>query len=160
MQRNPELVEHLADLGVDLVHAVESRLLLWCRPVADRLIVDGVDLELGPVGLLHRLPRLERLQAPLEQPFRLALLRRNQTHGVFGQAGRSDVGVEIGAEAELVAGVDQFLDALRGFAHSQSLREPSTTSLARRWHFASLVDPNIHSGSCCTVAVGDHFSNV
>ena len=108
MQRDAELVEHLADVGIDIVHAVEDRLLLRGCPIADRLIVDWSDLKLGPVGLFHLLPRRERLQTPLQQPLRLVLLRRDQTHGLLAQPWRCDVGIEIGTEAKFVVGFGQF----------------------------------------------------
>ncbi len=117
VQRDAELVEHLADLGIDVVHAVEHRLLPRRRPVADRLVVDRGDLQLGPVGLVHLRPRLVRGQPPLEQPLGLVLLRRDQPDDVLVQPRRRDVGVELGAEAVLVAPFGQFLDFSQGFAH-------------------------------------------
>ena len=124
VQRDAELVEHLANLWIDVVDAVEYRLLLRRRPVADRLVVDRGDLQLRPVGFVHLRPGLVRRQPPVEQPLGLVLLGRDQPHDVLAQPGRRDVGVEVGAEAVLVTGVGQFLDLSQRLTHRRSSLGP------------------------------------
>src|SRR3954451_21850226 len=45
----------------------------------------------------------ERLEPPFEQPFRLALLGRDEAHRVLGKAGRRGIGFDIGDETVFVA---------------------------------------------------------
>ena len=53
VERDAQLVEGLAQLGVDLVEAVEDRLLLRRRVVADGLVVDRVVVDVVPRRLGH-----------------------------------------------------------------------------------------------------------
>jgi hypothetical protein len=62
------------------------------------------------VRLDHLEPGAERLEAPFEQPLRLALLRRDQAHHVLVQADRDNVLLDIGDEPVLVFGIRQFFD--------------------------------------------------
>ena len=56
-QRNPELVERRANLGIDFVHAAELLLLFRRGVVADRLVVDRLVLDVLPRRLGHLEPR-------------------------------------------------------------------------------------------------------
>src|SRR6185437_916666 len=73
---------------------------LGCGVVTDRLVVDRVDLELGPVGLRHGQPVAIGLQPPLGHPLGLVLDRGNGADRALvqprRQAGHLDPGDEAG----------------------------------------------------------------
>src|SRR2546422_8791190 len=62
-----------------LLQVLQLGTLLRGRVVADRLVVDGAVLHVRPMGLGHLHPVAVRLEAPVEHPFRLALLRRDRS---------------------------------------------------------------------------------
>ena len=117
LERDAELVEGRADFRIDLVEAVELLLLRRRGVVAHALVVDRLVRDVLPVRLFHLEPRAERLEAPLEQPLGLALLRRDQAHHVFIEADRDDVLLGVGDEPVLVFGIRQFFDLLGCCAH-------------------------------------------
>ena len=83
----PSLSNVAADFRIDLVQAVQHLLLLRRRVVDDVLVVDRARyLTFCQVGsfIVSHMPI--RLQAPLEQPLRLALLRGDQPDDVFAEA--------------------------------------------------------------------------
>jgi hypothetical protein len=114
---DPQLLEGLENLGVDLVEAL--RTLLRRREVAVGLVVDRRVLELRPpVRLLHLLPGRERLQPPLEEPLGLVLLRADEPDDGLVQTGRQVVLLDVGDEPVLVVAgpFDELVDfALLGF---------------------------------------------
>ena len=110
LERNPELVERLANLGIDLVEALQARLLLRRGVVDDVLVVDRVDLQVVPRRLFHLLPDAERLQPPLEQPLGLVLLGGNQPDDVFVQPFRDFFGLDVGDEPVLVFACGEFFN--------------------------------------------------
>ena len=120
LERDAELVEGRADLRIDLVEAIELLLFRRRGVVAHALVVDRLVLDVLPVRLFHLEPRAERLEAPLEQPLGLALLRRDQAHHVFIEADRDDVLLGVGDEPVLVFGIRQFFDLLGRCAHKIS----------------------------------------
>ena len=64
--------------------------------------VDLRDIEVRPRGELHGLPFAEGLEAELEQPFGLVLLRRDKPNDIFVQPCRYDIGLHIGRKTVLV----------------------------------------------------------
>ena len=102
VDRDPELVERRPDFGVDLVQAVQDLFLLRRGVINDVLVIDRLVLDVLPGRLLHRQPEAERLEPPLEHPFRLFLLLRNQADDVLVQPFRNGVGLDVGDEAVLV----------------------------------------------------------
>ena len=117
LDRDAQLVEGRANFRIDLVEAIELLFFGRRRVVAHALIVDRFVLDVLPVRLFHFQPRAERLEAPLEQPLGLALLRRDQAHHVFVEADRDDVLLDVGDEPVLVFGIRQFFDLLCRGAH-------------------------------------------
>ena len=67
-------------------------------------------MHVAPCGHGQRLPIAERLEAEIEQPFRLTFLMRDQTHDVLIEAARYDVGLHIGREAVFILLVGDLLD--------------------------------------------------
>src|SRR3546814_3131189 len=90
---------------IDLVGA-RQRLLLRRRIIVDVLEVDRRMADLGPARLallaLHLQPGAKGLQTPLQHPFRLALLARDEADGVLAQTLGQDVGFNVGDEAVFV----------------------------------------------------------
>src|SRR5213594_3786298 len=86
LDRDPELLERLEQLGIDLLQAVQLGPLLGGRVVADALIVDRPVLHVGPVGLGHLQPVAVRAEPPLEHPGRLTFLLGDQPDDVLGEA--------------------------------------------------------------------------
>src|SRR5690606_13137981 len=94
--------------------------------VRDRLVVDRLVLDIGPVMRLDHLgPALVRLQPPLEQPLRLLLLGRNESNGLLRQAGRDGVLLDVGDETVLVLAVDELFNRT---GHQFSWRRNVTSS--------------------------------
>src|SRR3954454_3905459 len=56
----------------------------------------------------------ERLEPPFEQPFRLALLGRDEAHRVLAEAGWRGIGFDIGDKAVFVALLRERADRLLG----------------------------------------------
>src|SRR2546425_7188184 len=82
-----------------------------------RSVVDGAVLHVRPMGLGHLHPVAVRLEAPVEHPFRLALLRRDEPDDVLAQARGNDLGLDVGDEPELVG-----LQDLRSEEHTSELQ--------------------------------------
>ena len=102
LERNAQLVHRLAQLRVHLVEGGELLLLLGGRVVADGLEIRLLVLEMGPLGLHHRFPRFERLEAPLKEPLRFVLLGADQPNDVFVKSRGSLVRVNVRREPKLV----------------------------------------------------------
>mmetsp|Transcript_34275 Transcript_34275/g.74971 ORF Transcript_34275/g.74971 Transcript_34275/m.74971 type:complete len:209 (-) Transcript_34275:399-1025(-) len=75
IQRNAELVEGTEQLRIHIVQRVQLGLLLGLGVVHHILVVDCRVVVVGPVGLLHGEPFAVGLEAEVEHPFRLTLLR-------------------------------------------------------------------------------------
>ena len=114
VDRDAELVEGRAHFRIDFVQAVQHLLLLRRRVVNDVLVVDRVVLDVLPGRLFHREPQAIRLQAPLEQPRRLVLLRRNEAHDLFAQALGNRLALDICDEPVLVFTVRELFDGFGG----------------------------------------------
>ena len=99
LERNPELLERGADFRIDLVETVERRPLLGRRVIDDVLVVDRRVVHVLPRRLGHREPGAIRLQAPLEQPRRLAFLLGDQPDDLLVETLRNGLGFDIGDEA-------------------------------------------------------------
>jgi hypothetical protein len=107
VERNPQLLIGAKQLGVHVVQRLQRRHGLRRRVVRERLIVDGLVADVGPVRLLHRQPTAVRLEAPLEQPLGLFLLRRDSADHRLVQTGGQRVRLDVGHEAVLVFAIDQ-----------------------------------------------------
>src|SRR5207302_1179399 len=121
--------------------------------IARRLKIDRRELDLGPFRLGHLAPGAERGEAPLEQPFGLGLLSRDEPHRVLVEAGRRGIGFDLGDEAVFVALMRERADRLLGVeggAHRARVlavsrtasprgarllarREPAPSTAWRRW---------------------------
>ena len=88
LERNAQLLHRLAQFRIHLIHRGKFLLLLGGRVVTNRLEIWLLVLEVRPLGLHHRLPRVERFQAPLEEPLGLILLRADQPNDVFVKSRR------------------------------------------------------------------------
>ena len=110
LERNPELLERGADFRIDLVEAVERRLLLGRRVIDDVLVVDRLIADVLPRRLGHGEPGAVRLQAPLEQPRGLAFLLGDQPDDFLIEAFRDGLRFDVGDEAVPVFLVGEFLD--------------------------------------------------
>jgi hypothetical protein len=82
----PSFLIDAQDFGIDLVEAAQLRLGLGRGIIIGVLVIDRRDVELGPVGHLHRQPVAIGLQPPFEHPFGLILLGRDEADGIFAQA--------------------------------------------------------------------------
>src|SRR5881397_2104654 len=102
LKRDPELRVQVPDLRIDVLEAVHRLLRLRCGVVDDVLVVDRRIGDVRPLRLFHREPVTIRPQTPLEEPFGLLLLARNEPDDVLVEALRGDVLIEIGNEAVLV----------------------------------------------------------
>ncbi len=76
----------------------------------DVLVIDGSELHVGPARLAHSQPRTEGLEAPLEHPFRLFLLLRDDSNDVLVEPLGNRVGVDLGYETPTIFFVDALLD--------------------------------------------------
>ncbi len=129
LEGNPELVVRVEQLRVDLVEALELLLRLRRRVVVHVLVVDLRVVDLRPGGLVPFLEHLQEspigLEPPLEEPFRLFLLRGDQPHGVFAETLGHELGLDIGLEAVFVFAVGELFEC-GGFGHgvSRTLSEP------------------------------------
>src|SRR5207247_6090773 len=86
LDRDPELLERLEQLGIDLLQAVQLGPLLGSRVVADGLVVDRTVLHVGPMRLEAFQPVAIGLEPPLEHPRWLTLLLGYEPDDVLAQA--------------------------------------------------------------------------
>ena len=93
--RDAKLFVDAQDFGIDFIQRGERFLRLGGGVIIGVLIIDGRDVELGPVRRFHRLPHAERLQPPVEHPFGLVLLARNEADGVFAQPLGREIGFNV-----------------------------------------------------------------
>jgi len=89
LDRDPELLERLEQLGIDLLEAVQLGPLFGGRVVADGLIVDRTVLHVGPVRLGHLQPVAVRPEPPVEHPTPARPSSGDQPDDVLAQAGRN-----------------------------------------------------------------------
>ena len=114
-QRDAELVVGLAQLGIELVEALDLLLLLGRRVVDDLVVVDRRVIDLRPFGLgvagrEHLAKARERLEPIVEEPFRLVLLGRDQPHHAFGETRRRAILLDLRDEAVFVILVGEPLE--------------------------------------------------
>ena len=119
VERDAELVEGLAQLGVHLIERVERLLLLGRGVVADGLVIRLRVSHVRPLRLGECLPVAKSFQPPLGKPRRLVLLGGDETDGVFAQARRDGVGLDVRDKAVFVVGGDELLDGVEGFTHGK-----------------------------------------
>ena len=111
LQRDSQLAERLQQFRVYVVETlrrVTAVLRLRSGVVVDIPVVDGIEFHLRPRRLLVLLlrPVPVRPQPPVQHPFRLVLLLRDQTNDVLVDPLRRKVGVNVRVEAILVVAVD------------------------------------------------------
>src|SRR6202042_3281996 len=90
-------------LRVDLVERPRGWRRFWRREVIHVLVVDRRIVNARPFRFFHRLPTTKSLEPPVEQPFRLNLLLRNEPNGVLSQALRGQIGLDRADEAIFVS---------------------------------------------------------
>ena len=105
--------------------STSSRLVERLRPlrrrvVDDVLVVDGVVLDVRPVGLVQRQPGPVRLQPPVEHPAGLAFARRQSARRYPRSARAGRVRPRRRDKAVPVVACGEFLDGLRFRAHGAS----------------------------------------
>ena len=97
-ERDAELVEGLYQFRIHLIHALLQFLLLGCRIVADRLIVDVGYIKVSPGRRGERLPVAIGFQTIFQQPLRLLLERRYLTDHILIETGRHYLCLDIGCK--------------------------------------------------------------
>ncbi len=113
-QGDAELLVGLEQLRVDLFERLRPVLPgLRRRVVDDRLVVDRRVVDVLPGRLLHGEPVAVRLQAPLEHPLGLVLLRGDEPDDVLGEARRDRLRLDVGDEPGLVLALGQLEDGCR-----------------------------------------------
>ncbi len=122
LDRDSELFIDSQDLGIDLVEAAELGLLLRLSVIISVLIIDLGQIELGPVDLFHLEPRAIALEAPVEHPPGLVLLRRDEADRVFIEALGRELLLDVAGEAPFVILGDLLADlaVLDGLVHRAS----------------------------------------
>ena len=98
---NSEFVKRFFEFRVDFSVAfwlLRHRVCIIRNP----LIINLRQRHVRPVGLFHRQPMAERLQAELQQPFRLVFLRRNQPYNILVQTLFDDFRLNVRRKAELI----------------------------------------------------------
>ena len=122
LERDAQLFIGRQQFGIDLV----QRLGLFLHRFRTGIVILVLKIDLGivdhrPIGFVHRLPALKRLQTPFGHPFGFFVFLRNQAHDIFGQALGGIFHLDFGFPAVLVlAGhrVDGFNRlAIDAFAH-------------------------------------------
>ena len=101
-ERDAQFVEGLAQLGVHLLEALGSRLGLGRSVVANGLIVDFGNRQVGPVGHLEGFPVGIRLEAEVEQPLGFALLLRDVANNLLAQTFGDNIGLDVGHETVFI----------------------------------------------------------
>ena len=100
--RDAEFLVHAQDFGIDLVEAPKLGLRLRLGVIKSVLIVDRVHPELCPIGRLQRQPQAICLEPPLQHPFRLVLLGRDEADGVLGETLGREILFDVGMETPFV----------------------------------------------------------
>ena len=139
-ERDAELVEGRLDLRIEIVEALQRRLLLRGRVVDDVLEVDRREVHVVPLRFGHPLPDAECVQAPRQQPLRLALLGRDDPDDLLVQPRRDRLGVDVGDEAVLVVLIRKLLDAVGRGRHDCLLPVDATPPAA--------LGPSEYRGRC------------
>ena len=113
-QRNAQLLVGAQNLRIELVQALQLRLLLGRRVVGDVLIVDRRIVDVRPLRLafllLKRRPVAKGLQPPLQHELGLVLLGRDQANDVFVQTLGDALFFNVGDEAPLVFALRQIIE--------------------------------------------------
>ena len=102
--RDTQLFIDAQDFGIDLVQTAQLGLRLGRSVIIGILIIDRINVELGPIGHLHRQPMAIGLQPPFEHPFGLILLGGDETNGVFAQPLGRELRVDVARPAMLIIG--------------------------------------------------------
>ncbi len=87
VERNAEFVEHLENVGIDLVEAIEFLLRLGHGIIDIALVVDRGIVRIRPMRLFHREPMTKGFEAPFAEKFGFVLFVGNAANGIFVQAG-------------------------------------------------------------------------
>ena len=124
LERNAQLLEVLQDLLRNIIDAVILRAGLGFRVIVNVLEIDRRIFHFRPVRLLHGLPALERLEAPVQHPAGLALLGRNETDRLLAQPLGREVLLDRRGEAVLVLVGFEVLDVFDGFLDRSHISSP------------------------------------
>ena len=119
-QRDAELLVGFEKLGVDFVQALGLVLGAFRGGiVGNRLIVDRLVMQMRPFRRAHLFPLPECFEAPVEHPFRLVFLGRNEADDILVQPRRNRVGFQVGDETGFVFALgDKCLDVFLMCGHS------------------------------------------
>jgi hypothetical protein len=128
-QRDTELLIGPEQFRIDLFKAFRPFGAFRRGVVVEILEVDLRIVDPGPGRLGHRAPALVGLKPPFEQPFRLALLGRNETNDVFVQPFGGHDRFNLGREAVLILIDVDFFDAFNGFFDSRHRFIPNLVSI-------------------------------
>ena len=99
---NAQFVERFHQLRVDFFLVGAAFFLCRVGVVRNTLVVDGREVDMGPIGLLQGLPIAEGLETEVEHPLRFALLFGNEAYDVLVEAGVDNLGMDVGGEAVFV----------------------------------------------------------
>jgi hypothetical protein len=102
LERNTQSFEGPEQLRVHLIEALGCLALGGIGIIDDILKIDAGDLQVSPFRLLHGEPMAVGLQAELQEPFRLLLLRRDQPDHLFIETLLNHFGLHIGGEPEFI----------------------------------------------------------
>src|SRR5205085_2432373 len=99
-------------LWIDFVEARLGSFLLWRAVIDHVLVIDFGKRDVGPTPrLFHRQPIAIGLEAKLEHPFRLVLLRRYHAHGIFTQPTRNGFRLDVRNPAVLVFAICEYFSS-------------------------------------------------
>ena len=102
-ERDAEFGVSAQQLRINLIERLRRRPGFRRGEVIDLLVVDRRMADARPFRLFHRLPTTKGLKPPFQQPFRLTLLFRDKSNGVFVQALRGHIRLDRANEAIFVS---------------------------------------------------------
>jgi hypothetical protein len=118
VERNTQLVVGLFDLRIDVIKALWPILVaFWRRVIRNGLEIDGIIMDVLPVGFRHVQPVPIGLKTPFKEPLRLVFLGRDKTDRVLAKARCDPVLFDIGHEAGFVPFLGESLNRLSARGH-------------------------------------------
>src|SRR5215510_4631950 len=118
---NTELLVGTEDFRIELIQALQPRLLLRGGIVDDILVIDRSVFDVGPLWFrlrfFERLPVAIRLQSPIQHELGLALLCRNDADDLFVEALRNPLIFDVGDKAPLVIALGKIANGIYVCVH-------------------------------------------